>query len=52
VGGDKYFEICARHLVEREGFLQVRMWLSAMKHVFLAGQEAVKRFDAIFQVGE
>ena len=48
VGGDKYFEISVRHLVEEEGYYEVRKWLESMATEFeIVGQEALKRFDGI-----
>jgi hypothetical protein len=48
IGGDKGFEICARYLIEHEGYSEVRKWLLMMSLEFTQiGQEALDRFDAL-----
>lgn len=49
VGGDTGFEIAARHLVEKEGYDNVRGWLTWVSLTFKQiGAEALRRFDAVF----
>jgi hypothetical protein len=47
VGGDEYFEKSARYLVERDGFISVRTWLLSVRDKYVAGPEALRRFDNI-----
>lgn len=51
VGGDKGFAAAVYHLIEREGFAEVRGWLVVASEKFTAGKEALRRFDALFQLG-
>jgi hypothetical protein len=50
VGGDEGFETCAHYLVEWEGFVPVWQWLIWASKYYVAGEEALNRFEKIFHV--